>query len=913
MNICRDEKQKEVICLDKGYHLVLAPAGCGKTDILAERVQRAICNGVKVEDMLCLTFTNRASRGMRSRIKSVARDNANELFIGNTHRFCAKFVFDNNIISQSSAIMDEEDELSVINNVSNYAIEDIEDYDVIEHAKDKEDKNVASLNFEERKRLKAVIQIQHLMVQYRWGHPKSVIIFQESDFEDNDKTQRFYSPQMFSTLCKEAGIPVSIESLLSIYDNAENHLDSDNFSVEMQNLLWLLDVAKKYESYKEKENIIDFDDLLLLTYEYARNHPNDIHKYRWIQIDEVQDLNALQFAIIDAFTESDNVTIYLGDQQQAIFSFIGAKLNTISWLKERCKGNIHHLNKCYRSPKYLLDIFNDYAHTELGTDTDFLPEPNNFDKPEHEDLIVYRAQFEDTAYKKAIELAQNYPNGRTAILVATNNQADAISRYCHHIPHFKISGIDLFSLKQTKLLFSHLNVVNSEINFLAWARILSTLKLFPNYGIARQFVSDLKTIGINPSDFLLYQNSSYLLEFLKYYRSHPIVIFDTETTGLNVFDNDIVQIAATKYIDGNVDSRLNILLHTNQKIPLMLGKIVNPLIEEYANKPHLERTEGLKSFVDFAQGCVLIGHNVQYDYNILINNCKRDLPNVDIPTLFPIVFDTLKLTRLICPSLRSYKLKDLLVIFNLTGKNSHLADEDIEATYSVAEYCFNKTLVLKDKIVLALADNSTVAELFRQKYGQLYKDAQLSLYVRLYESESATVKELRRAYEFFYNKDFFKLRNKFNYICSFLEESKIIDKAIEPSLYEQLNNHIMDLNTLKEADICDSSIVKENIFITTVHKAKGLEFENVIVYGCVNGIYPFYSSRDDSDACKEDARKLYVAISRAKKRLCLLTFDKKIVYSKKWEKNYTFDVKDSPFIFGILDRHPFKTRQENEY
>ena len=63
-----DEFQKKVITLDSGYHLVLAPPGCGKTDILAERVVRALSCGVSLDDMLCLTFTNRAARGMRSRI-----------------------------------------------------------------------------------------------------------------------------------------------------------------------------------------------------------------------------------------------------------------------------------------------------------------------------------------------------------------------------------------------------------------------------------------------------------------------------------------------------------------------------------------------------------------------------------------------------------------------------------------------------------------------------------------------------------------------------------------------------------------------------------------------------------------------------------------------------------------------------
>lgn len=63
-----DEFQKKVITIDNGYHLVLAPPGCGKTDILAERVVRALSCGVSLDDMLCLTFTNRAARGMRSRI-----------------------------------------------------------------------------------------------------------------------------------------------------------------------------------------------------------------------------------------------------------------------------------------------------------------------------------------------------------------------------------------------------------------------------------------------------------------------------------------------------------------------------------------------------------------------------------------------------------------------------------------------------------------------------------------------------------------------------------------------------------------------------------------------------------------------------------------------------------------------------
>ena len=64
-----NEQQQTVIRAQGGYHLVLAPPGCGKTAVLAERVVWARQQGVPFTDMACLTFTNRAARGMRERIE----------------------------------------------------------------------------------------------------------------------------------------------------------------------------------------------------------------------------------------------------------------------------------------------------------------------------------------------------------------------------------------------------------------------------------------------------------------------------------------------------------------------------------------------------------------------------------------------------------------------------------------------------------------------------------------------------------------------------------------------------------------------------------------------------------------------------------------------------------------------------
>src|SRR3712207_8881583 len=65
--------------------------------------------------MLCLTFTNRAARGMRDRVaRAIGPESVGRLFIGNVHRFCAKYLFDNGFVAADSSIIDDEDIISII-------------------------------------------------------------------------------------------------------------------------------------------------------------------------------------------------------------------------------------------------------------------------------------------------------------------------------------------------------------------------------------------------------------------------------------------------------------------------------------------------------------------------------------------------------------------------------------------------------------------------------------------------------------------------------------------------------------------------------------------------------------------------------------------------------------------------------
>ena len=311
-----NQDQQVVINLNHGHHLVLAPPGCGKTRVLAERVMHAIDNGVIVENMLCLTFTNRAAREMKERIdKRMGNGDVENLFVGNVHHFCSSLLRKNQVIPQKTTVIDDEEKTvilrEVIKNCLNINVLNVEDY----------------YNF------------QHLLYQLDNHYPDELIT----------------RPELKKYLVDERYIKV----------------------------------AREYLSYKKKYDLIDFEDLLLFGYDYLLSHKEEVNHYSWIQVDEVQDLNRLQLAIVELVTAHKNpCVVYLGDEQQAIYSFMGAKLKTLTYLKEKCHGSIHHFHGNYRSPKYLLDVFNKYAEINLHVDRALLPQAQgenaNMQKPEEE-------------------------------------------------------------------------------------------------------------------------------------------------------------------------------------------------------------------------------------------------------------------------------------------------------------------------------------------------------------------------------------------------------------------------------------------------------------------------------------------------------------------------------------------------
>lgn len=463
-----DKYQVPVVEASQGYHLVLASPGCGKTHILAERIRYARERGVKYEDMLCLTFTNRAAREMTNRIQKVVGGDFSELMVGNVHRFCSKFLFEQGRIPADSAIIDDEEAVSIIADYRN------------------EDEEGVTRDFNRYKGYQTIIFFQHFIYQMEHQHPWKYYLHPES-FTDDDR-------EAVKHICASQKIEYDEQAVVNIYHHAQEYMDEANAlgldgktADRIRVLLWKMYYANCYARYKEENHLFDFEDLLLYTYDIYRSDPT-CKRYPWIQVDEVQDLNGMQLAIIDLLTAEDNpMVMYLGDEQQAIFSFMGAKVETLTLLKMRCKGNIHHLQRNHRSPKYLLDVFNDYAEKQLKIDRELLPLSDNDTKATSGDLRIIHSSTIEAEHKdittEALSLYEQNKEERTAVIVSANSDADRISEAMTEagLTHFKVSGRDLFDTPDVKLLLAHLSVLSNEHNSIAWTRIMKGVRAFPSH------------------------------------------------------------------------------------------------------------------------------------------------------------------------------------------------------------------------------------------------------------------------------------------------------------------------------------------------------------------------------------------------------------------------------------------------
>lgn len=787
-----DASQHQICEIFGRRALVLAGPGCGKTHILSRRILHANNkHGVRFSEMLCLTFTNRAAREMAERVRGLCGYVPDDLYVGNLHRFCFRFLLENKIIPPDTGIFDEEDLSEYLENTFGV------------HG------STEISNFQRA-------------VKYIY------------------ETEHNFPPKLIYRL----RFPLS--------------------SIDYERVA-------QYIEYKRAHRLIDFDEMIYRTYQALSSVGSDtllMSAYSWIQIDEVQDMTPMQLAIVNLLLNNSGkqtTCLYLGDEQQAIFSFIGAGGEALKELRETCRGNIYHLARNYRSAKNLVELCNSLAANYLDVDSVFLPNP--VENINGEARLVHSSNIFKTLIEEVRRLRIYHPSQSVAILTHTNAQADKASEALSDagINNIRLAKSDLFRQPSFKTLFSHLAVCSNPFRREDWARLLYKLKCLKTMKSARNFTSGLMSSGIGVHELLCWEQTSILQQFCSVMRSDKtIACIDTETTGLDIFNDDIIQFAGIKMKNGEIveGSEFVIFISTLRNIPRNLSdSIVNPLLDTYKDQPKLSPENAIAQIINFLEDVdVVMGHNLDFDLSILENYIQRH-SNLSFFAKFDKI-DTLDVARLALPSLKSYRLEELTEYLGIKKVEFHLASEDVRATVKLANNLYDIAESKQTKI-REIKSNEKIAELSRRLslvYKSQYEYVRKLLHSSIIEDSNSLVGELERFYKYCTEKGFIRPIDKFNYLKIFISEF-VVDPILETNLRTQTQKHLHDLLTFNEGDLYTKNIINEHVSVMTIHKAKGLEMDNVILF----------TGDKFSGSPEERAKVLYVAFSRPKRQLIVIS------------------------------------------
>lgn len=794
-----DADQQKIVGMHGRTALLLAGPGCGKTHILAKRIFDAhTAKGVEFSDMLCLTFTNRAAREMDSRISSYLGYRPKDLFVGNIHSFCIRFLLANRLLHPDTGILDEEDQDEYLSSALG----------IIRAADRRDFRRIACFLF-----------------QMDEGHPEA--------------------------LHRRPPRPVTRADM---------------------------EAVRTYCDFKERNSLVDYDEIILRAYSALMRSDSRylaMGHYSWAQVDEVQDMTALQLAIVERLTAGhDRTVLYLGDEQQAIFSFTGAGGVALDALKNDCGRNILRLKRNYRSPDYLVSTCNELAAAWLGIAPALLPRATSGCITPSDALVSVRTTADIhtraiCAYARRL-LASN-PGEDVAILTRTNAEADAMaeSLRAHRLEHMHLSRKDIFHCVAFKTVYSHLRAIASPISSAPWINLLYRTGAVRTIAEARTLAGQMQDTALEPRALLYPDTPSAVERFVKAMTCDgEIVIFDTETTGLDCDNDDIVQISAVKLRAGKTvdDGGFEIFVGgTDRSIPPTLaGGTPNPLFTLYKKSALIEATEAFTRFFTYVGDAVAVaGHNIEFDLRMLRANLRRRT-NLDIPEWLAsdaqdnCVIDTLTIARLLMPRLRNHSLASLIDRLGLNGTNSHNATDDVAATASLALFMLNPARIKAAGIrnLRAEAAVQHASSRLVNRYGEFYRQER-ALYLSDEKSTGSLAEAFSRTHEFFVRNAYIETIPRLDYLLKLID---IIVSGDEDSGFRRQSEwHLHELLTYNESDLFTKRIVDERLSVMTVHKAKGLEMDNVIIYDIAAGWGPTV----------DRARVFYVAFSRARRRLAL--------------------------------------------
>lgn len=437
-----NKQQQLAIDTLEGRVRIIAGAGSGKTKTLTHRYAKLIENGVKPANILCVTFTNKAAKEMRTRIESLVGE-LPYAKICTFHSFCLKLLresIDSLGYTKDFNIIDSDDQIRIIKGI--YKDCGI-DYDVVSYKQAFEYISRTKINFEDC--LVDLIKGTELI--------KNKYESAKEDWKES------------------------------------NH----NFSLDQKRILQDC-IYYGYLLQQQKLQSLDFNDLIIFAVMLLKNDNEVLTRWQnrleYIMVDEFQDASTRQFELVELLSEKHGNLFVVGDPDQTIYTWRGAKPELLLGFDERSNAQTIILNQNYRSTPNILNAANAVIKkNRMRVDKDLFTLNN-----EGEKLLHYSAQ---NAYKegewivKQIKsLLHDYKPKDIAILYRMNflsrHVEEALIR--SNIPYKILSGINFYERKEIKDILAYLHIIQNSNNDLAFERIINV----PARGIGEKKVEAIK-------------------------------------------------------------------------------------------------------------------------------------------------------------------------------------------------------------------------------------------------------------------------------------------------------------------------------------------------------------------------------------------------------------------------------------
>lgn len=245
------------------------------------------------------------------------------------------------------------------------------------------------------------------------------------------------------------------------------------------------DVYEYYERELRKNNVLDFDDLLLVAVKLLQSNATVLdkysHRFRYVMIDEYQDTNHAQYLLAKLLASHWKNIAVVGDADQSIYAWRGADIqNILDFEKDYPNCTSIKLEQNYRSTKIILDAANAVIDNNEGR-----PEKNLWtDKIEGAKIQHFTAQSEheeaafigDTIAKK--HDIHDVPYGDMAILYRTNAQSRVLEEALikRALPYTMVGGTKFYDRKEIKDVLAYLRVLYNPFDDLSLLRIINVPK-----------------------------------------------------------------------------------------------------------------------------------------------------------------------------------------------------------------------------------------------------------------------------------------------------------------------------------------------------------------------------------------------------------------------------------------------------